>query len=315
MQRTYTNNYRLFIFSGFFIVSLIVFIGMATYTRNMDWRSEKTLWEDVLSKYPNSTRAMHNLAHGYYEKQGNTDAALMLYQLILSRDWQDESAEFRKGLSLNNMATIYYYKGLDEAALDLWNQALTIHPRLGSAKIGKTRALIGLGRWDDAMQVIDESLSSRQSSVALNLKAFILFKKGRYAEAIPYLQSALKLDPLNRNSMIYLSAVYSRLKHYKKSRFFLTFTKAIHTADARVLLMLLENATLLNDHAAKQNCLNQIIKPEIKESVLKALRSSRRNDGIPLMLGKIIPLIASQAEYNTSKWVHSIEALIDDASH
>ena len=313
MGHAYRNKHSLFLFSNLFMILIMVFMGLITHTRNMDWQSEKTLWEDVLRKYPNSTRAMHNLAHGYYQRKGDFDSALMLYNLILSKDWRDGSADFRKGLALNNMAFIYFLKGIDESALKLWDQALVIHPQLESARIGKTRALISLGRWRDASQSIDEFLSNRQSIVALNLKAFILFKQARYDEAIPFAQKALQTDPLNVESMIYLSAIYSKLGHLSKSRLFLNISRSMKTQDVKILLMLLENSILMEDHQAIKKYVALILNPSLREQVLYALRTSQKEDGIPMRLERIIPQIAIGADSHAKKWVHSIEALIGDS--
>jgi tetratricopeptide (TPR) repeat protein len=311
-KQAYKNKRGLFLFSNVFVVFIMVSMGLITYTRNMDWQTEKTLWEDVLRKYPNSTRAMHNLAYGHYQRKGDYDSALILYQLILSKDWHDGSADFRKGLTLNNMAFIYFLKGLDETALKLWNQALLIHPQLKSAKIGKIRALIGLGRWPEAIQAVGDAALDGKFPEVSNLKAFILFKQGYYNEAIPYLQKTLQNDPLNTDSMIYLAAIFSKLERYGKSKMFLHLARSIKRHDVKISLMLLENSILMEDHRAIKKHLALILNPSLREQVLNALRNSQKKDGIPLRLEKIIPQIASEADSYQKKWVDSIEALISD---
>ena len=48
-----------------FITLLIIGLGTSTYIRNMAWKDDKSLWEDAISKAPESSRAFHNLAWGY----------------------------------------------------------------------------------------------------------------------------------------------------------------------------------------------------------------------------------------------------------
>ena len=138
------------------------------------------------------------------------------------------------------MAAIYYYKGLDTLALSFWDRALVAHPALYQAKLGKSRALIALGRWDDANRAIDKLLLDGQTPAALNLKAFVLFKQGRFEDAIPHIQRSLQEAPQNVLSMIQLSAIHTELKLYEKARLFLKMANAAKKDDPRILLMLLE---------------------------------------------------------------------------
>jgi len=45
----------------FFITGLIFLVGMATYTRNLDWRSDKLLWMDAMEKAPGNARPKQSM--------------------------------------------------------------------------------------------------------------------------------------------------------------------------------------------------------------------------------------------------------------
>ena len=45
----------------FFITGLIFLVGMATYTRNLDWRSDRLLWMDAMEKAPKNARPKQSM--------------------------------------------------------------------------------------------------------------------------------------------------------------------------------------------------------------------------------------------------------------
>lgn len=58
---------RIYIFVKFsFAFILIVVLGTFTYLRNLDYRTEVTLWEDTVKKSPNKARAYNNLGCAYF---------------------------------------------------------------------------------------------------------------------------------------------------------------------------------------------------------------------------------------------------------
>lgn len=93
-----------------FMPRVISSIGIGTYTRNHDWKTERSLWEDVLKKYPDTPRALNGLAYGHYFKSGDMDTALALYQRSVSFSWKDDTNVYQKGKTLNDAAVIHFTK-------------------------------------------------------------------------------------------------------------------------------------------------------------------------------------------------------------
>ncbi|MCI5145676.1 MAG: hypothetical protein D3923_09120, partial [Candidatus Electrothrix sp. AR3] len=75
------NFFRRIITISCTVLFLILF-GHATYTRNLVWASEGTLWTDVIRKAPNSSRAAHNLGK-WYRQFGQYKTAYHYFQLAL----------------------------------------------------------------------------------------------------------------------------------------------------------------------------------------------------------------------------------------
>lgn len=290
-------------------ISIIFIFGISSHLRNTDWKSERTLWESVLKLYPNSTRALHNLAYGYYGRKGDYKEALRLYSKALSLDWSDNSAVYRKGITYNNVAGIYYGLGKDEMALNAWNKAIEIYPSYTKAIVGKTQALISLGKWNGAIKSLEDIPDEKQTAKSINMKAFILYKQEKYYDAIRSVQKALKLNPSNLESLLYLGAIYSKLENYPKSRFYLRVAYS-QSQDLSILLLLLENAILLDDSAAIEKYKKIATKPSNREKVYSILRFSKRNEKISLSIERIIPIISDETIKNTNDWIKSIGELI-----
>ena len=97
--------------------------------------------------------------------------------------------------------------GQPEKAVEYYGRALTVDPRFWSAHSGHAWALAMLGRYADAIA---------ESPPDLSLKAFLLSRVGRYAEAATVIQSALQ-DAENRQSwwgvgsLHLLAAVFAKI--------------------------------------------------------------------------------------------------------
>jgi len=108
-----------------FIVLLMVGLGTATFVRNMAWKTEKMLMEDAIEKTPQSGRAHHNLAYGYYEKIGKNQKALALYKKAskLKHHSRDDYAT-----TIHNIGGIYYRRKEFPKTAKCWKRALEAYP-------------------------------------------------------------------------------------------------------------------------------------------------------------------------------------------
>jgi len=306
----YNRNVELFYFLIPVGVILIYSIGSTTYSRNFDWHSEKTLWENVLVKYPESTRAWHNLAYGYYGKIGDYNTALKLYAKALSLDWSNNSKTFRKAITLNNVAGIYYAYGMDRKAIEFWDSAIKAYPSNIKAMFGKAEAQIALGEFDNALQTLNSIPTKQPMLKCLNLRALVFYHQDKYHKAIEDSRYALQLAPLNADSLICIGSAYAKIGQFEKSRFFLKTAHSVTGNDVKVSIMLLEDAIRMSDSRETEKYLSIITNSDKKDHILSILRASKRYDQIPLNLEIIIPELVKQKYLNADNWIKSMESLV-----
>ncbi|MCI5210001.1 MAG: hypothetical protein D3910_14660 [Candidatus Electrothrix sp. ATG2] len=103
----------------------LIISGQATYTRNLVWTTEGTLWNDTLRKAPNSPRAAHNLAR-YYHQLGRYQQAYHYFQRSLENAETAADPKRTKKSSLNALASVAYLLGDQKLAQRHYSQCLNL---------------------------------------------------------------------------------------------------------------------------------------------------------------------------------------------
>jgi tetratricopeptide (TPR) repeat protein len=209
-------------------------LGTGTYVRNIDWTSEKYLWEDAMAKAPRSSRPYHSLALNHYARIGDHDTALALYHRAIGRQNNNTSQEAKVW---NNIASIYYFKGDFQRALQYWQKCVDSYPNSGKLRYRLAVILAKSGRLDEALTELNFIISkSPQFVKGLNLKAAVLVLQERPHEALPFLQQSIRLEPRNGLLLINVGASFHALGDYRKADLF--FREALRrTARDRVALL------------------------------------------------------------------------------
>jgi tetratricopeptide (TPR) repeat protein len=89
-------------------IAVVVSLSTASYERNKVWKTEVSLWEDVVRKSPNKSRGHYNFAR-FLGRAGFNDRALVHYRVAIALNPRDPQAHF-------NVGVIYLGRGaLDEA--------------------------------------------------------------------------------------------------------------------------------------------------------------------------------------------------------
>ncbi|MFO8053857.1 MAG: tetratricopeptide repeat protein [Bacteroidales bacterium] len=221
MDRYKSKSYVVYYGLPVFILFVVIGFGMATYTRNFDWKTEKTLWEDAAQKAPKSSRPLHNLAWSYYERIGNTDKALLLYKKALSLKFYDV---FQKASLIHNVAFIYHQRGDKDQALKYMEKAVNSSPRFIKMKRRLAYMLISYKEYRAAGKIIEKLLAENPSDVgSIFLYGKNLYLTGEYEKAVKELEKILqsKKDP---GVISYLSRSYLKLGLYDKSGLILSIS-------------------------------------------------------------------------------------------
>ncbi len=202
-----------------FIPLLVVGLGTGTYIRNQAWESEKTLWEDAAEKAPGESRPSHMLAANYYDRIGDFDTSMRLYQLSLNLRRPRISHE---ALIYNNMGAAFYARGDYASAVKLWTKTIDVLPESKRGRFHLAVALSRTNRFDEALAHLEEILKQHPDYFGpCNLKGVILIRQGNYLEALASLRQSLKPGAIHRPALINLGVAYYYLGDHAKAAVFL----------------------------------------------------------------------------------------------
>ncbi len=279
-----------------FVILLIIGWGNFTYLRNQAWKTETALWTDAMHKAPNDARPISNvainLAWGEPTSPIQSDVALKL----LNRARNLNTAhEFLNQDVLYNMASIYFDRGDFPKAIELYSQTLRANPSFLKARYHLTQALIIMDALPQASAHADLLLNNRKKlrkPEYYNIKGFILLWLNQPADALPYFQKALGLEPDNVSALLNAGVALSRLGHHDRAERFLKSAIQGAPEDIRSFFALIENTVRSNDldGAAKQ--VRMLFKRFTLQQILDSIKMFSNNyRTAPLAAERIFPVI------------------------
>ena len=127
------------------------------------------------------------------------------------------------------------------AAISLANAYLKEFPGRSRAFELKARALVGVGRWDEAVRLFE--VSGALGSKSLHDWARAYLKLQQWSDALPLLLQLHSIDPQDAETVHELAACYGQLEEYDSAVLFAGKLKDFpeHVAAGRLLLGTLEN--------------------------------------------------------------------------
>ncbi len=168
--------------------AVVLVLSAATYQRNMVWKDDLTLWQDVVAKSPNKARGYNGLAVAYHSK-GMIEAAIEAYQSALRL--QPDSA-----IVYNNLGTIHATQGRLEEAIRAYQKALKLKPDYAEVHNNLGNIYTGKGRLEEAIRAFQFALKLKPDYPEVhNNLGYVYATQGRLEEAIRAYQKALKLNP------------------------------------------------------------------------------------------------------------------------
>lgn len=230
-----------------FVTILLILLATGTYTRNQVWLSDLILWEDAAKKAPGSCHPLHNLAWVHYERIGQYDAALNLYDQALKRRMNNKA---QRSLILNNMANIYFQRGDYHKAAELWQEAVLSFPSYVATKYRLALTRKNLGQTAEALILLDQILAKRPNYIdPLMLKGVILLKQQQFDEALSYFRKCLKLKPLGKKAIFNIGIGYNLLGRYERAAWFFRTLHHRYPKDRILLMWLIETNLKSSDQA------------------------------------------------------------------
>ncbi|QTA81905.1 Tetratricopeptide repeat-containing protein [Desulfonema limicola] len=218
-----------------------------TYIRNMDWASEKTLWEDAMNKAPGRVRPLANLATEHYKKIGDYDKALELYNKALTL--KSHKQDFEKRISiLNNTASIWHSKGEYGKAAVIYKQILSEVPGHINAHYNIILSLMAGGKWNEALHYADVLVSRQYIKPQYwNIRGLILLNQEKPDQAFSDFEKALEIKPGYWEALFNTAVSLSMQKKYNQADTLLNRTNKIRPENILNLLYLIENSLKMND--------------------------------------------------------------------
>jgi len=215
---------------------IIIVFSIATYQRNIIWKDEVSLWEDVVKKSPQNARAHNNLGLTYANK-GWTDKAIEHYQIALrlnpshlmahnnlgntyqKKGWIDRAIqeyetvlvlEPEDEIAYNNLGTAYADKGWTDKAMEHYQIALKLNPWYADAHYNLGNTYSKKGWIDAAIEHYQIALKMKPdfAKAHSNLGFAYYYYKGWVDKAIEHYQIALRLDPYNAKTHINIGIAY-----------------------------------------------------------------------------------------------------------
>jgi tetratricopeptide (TPR) repeat protein len=205
------------------IAALSTGCGLATRSRNREYRSSLTMAKTVFARWPTgyahlflgselSSAGDHQAALSHL-RQAVSDVPRAEYalgaELIEAGDWEAAMDHFqafvrKEPLMLeavsarSQIGRILLRKRDFDAAAEQFRLVLQMNPAFGDAHLHLADALIGLERFPDAIDEYQQYLIDHpRDADALRNLGVALKKTGREAEAIAAIRQALAIDPAN----------------------------------------------------------------------------------------------------------------------
>jgi Flp pilus assembly protein TadD len=186
---------------GIFLLVLLT-LASATYARNSVWKSEKSLWEDVISKSPGKATAHYNLALAY-GADGLTDKAIEHYTTAIRLKPDLEEAHY-------NLGNVFKAEGLLDKAIEHYTTAIRLKPDYAEPHNN-------LGTVYRALGLVDKAIAHYQAAIRIwpgyadphnNLGFIYFYSKGDVRKAIEHYEAALRLKPYNAKTHLNLGITY-----------------------------------------------------------------------------------------------------------
>jgi Flp pilus assembly protein TadD len=192
------------------IVCSVLVLSGAAYARNRVWKTNVSLWEDVVKKSPSKARPHNNLGVAY-EKMGRTNDAINQYLMTIRIDPVYVEAHYNLGLAYDKQGRT------DDAVRELLT-AIQIRPRYAQAHNNLGIIYGREGRTEDAIQefLIVKQLTP-DSVKAYNNLGIMYAREGRTDDAVKEFAAAIQLNPDYADAHYNLGITYRKQGRLKEA--------------------------------------------------------------------------------------------------
>jgi tetratricopeptide (TPR) repeat protein len=292
----------------FLIISVtagIIGLGLSTYIRNWDWRTEKSLWEDAAKKAPNSARPLNNLVWGYYAPTGQFDKAIELYKKAATLK---SDSIYSKVFSYQNIATIYHSDLNNyEKAIKYSKKALEIAPDDKKSNFLLSSSLGKLKKYKKALSALSSTIKKYPDEDALYyLQAIIFMKTDNFKQALKTLRLCLRLSPNSWKYYREMGVCMTCLGNYERGYWYLKLARSFKGFEPGISIAIADNRLRVGEDKVAEHEINNLINKIGNKNIFPLLKNTFADPlGIPVANPKIAQ-ISSRCLQDHSKQVENI---------
>jgi Tfp pilus assembly protein PilF len=192
---------KIFAVTAAVCIAVAVSFSVAAYSRNAVWKTELSLWTDVVSKSPGNWRGHYNLGNALRDA-GAIDKSIEHYQTAIR-------LKPGKAMPYNNLGIAYKKKGRLEAAVEQYEMAIEADPFYANAYSNLGNVYLAMGLYDKAIGYYETALSLDPDYPDANYNMGVAYHhKGEHDKAIRYYEKALELNPNYVDAHYNLGLVY-----------------------------------------------------------------------------------------------------------
>lgn len=179
------------------VIGLTIFFGVLTQTRTRVWKTDMTLWEDVLGRFQTIPIAYYNRGLAFMNENRFNEAAADYTKAISLKPGYNEA--------LVNRGNIFRVQKQNEEALKDYNDCIDHNPNFSKAYFNRGILFMNLQQNEEAIRDFSKSIELNPNYYkAYSNRGVIYNNAKRYEEAIQDYSRALEIKP------DYVEAWYNR---------------------------------------------------------------------------------------------------------
>jgi tetratricopeptide (TPR) repeat protein len=283
-----------------FIPILLIANGLGTYSRNLVWTSEESLWSDALKKAPENARSWAKLGiiYGWDKEKSSENLRKSVALLQKATELNFPNVKF-KAAFLDNIGKVYARYGLYEDSIQYFEKSLQINDKFIMARIGLVDSLQKIGNFESALNEINTILSTENINERFHLiKSTILLSLNKPVEALDSSRNYILKSNSNKKLGYYLLGTsLTKAGYHERGRWFLQLAKKDRPTDSRIILSLLENSALTDRQDDAKKLAQELLLTHNLPEITKMLQILENDDhSIPINRGIITPFIIESAQ-------------------
>ncbi|MGP8217798.1 MAG: tetratricopeptide repeat protein [Bacteroidia bacterium] len=178
---------------GFALVASSL-LGYLCYDRTKVWHNTKTLWQDVILKYPYRVQTSYKNLGNFYADLGPTnfayyDSAFTNYETLVKINMADAG-------TYSNIANIYGLRKQYDSSLICYSKALKLDSTNFDAHLDRAITLSMMKRYSEALKDYDYAYEHQPlNEKLLENRASTYINAGQYANAVADYTNLIKINP------------------------------------------------------------------------------------------------------------------------